>query len=203
MVVIKKVATIFLVVVICGAGFFLVFDRKVFRPIAARFAQAKLEESSIAAVQEAFGAEFTPETFRSLTEISYQNGKISNITLNSFEINKLLRGVATVANENLENKLRKKIGIPLGTLSGISILNDRGRIIGVKMRPLGFIKCVPESEFTGAGINQTRHRIKVKIQTSAELVWFGERPKISANLEILLCENIIIGEVPESILLTN
>ena len=54
------------------------------------------------------------------------------------------------------------------------------------------------TEFESAGINQTRHKIYLSLQTSVRLVIPSGARQVLLQSQVLIAESIIVGEVPQS-----
>ena len=142
-------------------------------------------------------------------ELAYDNlikiqedddGKIAFIQANAIGINKLTRDLMAATLTNLENMGEWQI---LGSFSGLPVLNGLGPKVKIKIFPVGSINCTFNSEFISAGINQTNHKIYVNLETKVSLVLPLATKQISTITEMLICENIIIGTVPEVYLQAN
>ena len=53
------------------------------------------------------------------------------------------------------------------------------------------------SEFVQAGINQTNHKIYVNLTATINVVLPVANKQIVSNTQLLICENIIVGKIPE------
>lgn len=138
-------------------------------------------------------------SYTKLVELSTNpDGEIIAAQSNVVNINKLKTGIT----QRLEAELREMgstdIGIPVGTLSGISLLHGRGFEVGMAIKPIGYPKTTIISEFTEAGINQTRHRIIIEITVDADAVIPGFSSEISVSTSIIAAETIIVGRVPDA-----
>ncbi len=127
-------------------------------------------------------------------------GNVSMIQANSIEINLLTRSLTRLATSNLEKIGEQGLDIPIGTFSGMPILVGRGPSINIKMVPIGSISSSFKSEFTNAGINQTNHRIYVVISSKINVVLPTANQTVQTSTQVLICENIIIGKVPQTYL---
>jgi sporulation protein YunB len=93
--------------------------------------------------------------------------------------------------------------VPLGTFTGIRFLNALGPNINLKMVPIGNVNCSFYSQFTSVGINQSHHRIYITMTASVSILLPIATHTITTMEQILICESIIIGEVPETYLNTD
>ncbi|MBQ7977313.1 MAG: sporulation protein YunB [Clostridia bacterium] len=128
------------------------------------------------------------------------DGNITNFSVNSILINRLGKEIGKTAQQNLELVGSEGIDIPLGTLTGIPMLVGTGPNITFKVQPIGTISSTFTSEFESAGINQTNHRIYMNVKALVTLVLPTASRSITTNTQILICESIIIGKVPDTYL---
>ncbi len=129
--------------------------------------------------------------------ISDEFGNISMIQANSLEINNLSKDLAQTCETRIEDYGKSGVAIPLGTFTGIPLFVGRGPRIKVKMTPIGSVMCKFVSHFESAGINQTVHKIYVKIKANVGVVMPLSSRNFSAEQEVLISESVIVGQVPE------
>lgn len=139
-----------------------------------------------------------------IIEITKDNeGKVSFIQANTMTINMIARSTTLKSQESLLKIGQQGINIPVGSLSGFAFLAGRGPSIQIKVLPVGTIETSFSSEFKAAGINQTNHKIKMRIVANVSVVIPGMNRTVSTLTEILLAESIIVGEVPDTYLNSN
>lgn len=119
---------------------------------------------------------------------------------NIIKINKLTSKVAIRIQDNLKELRTKEFGIPLGQLTDNMLLGSYGPHIKFVLVPLGTVEVSPEDSFEQAGINQTRHKIylKVKSRIKVAIPFFGSVMKVETRVPI--ADAVIVGEVPETYL---
>ena len=142
--------------------------------------------------------------YNDLIDIYTDNsGKINMIQANSVNINRLARDCSRIAQESINKIIGEGIDVPIGTLTGSPLLMGQGTHIKVKLSPVGLVNSNFYSEFESAGINQTRHKIYLNLSAEVGVVLpFNEAPIFNLT-EVLICENIIIGNVPDTYLSLN
>jgi sporulation protein YunB len=137
--------------------------------------------------------------FENLVSISYNNsGDISSVKTNIKEIDRLQSEISLSVNSSMDEISDDCIEIPLGTFSGISLLNGRGPVFKFKIKPVGFVSTQLKSEFISAGINQTLHKITLNVGTSATAVVPGANADFDVNFTYVVAETVIVGKIPES-----
>ena len=110
----------------------------------------------------------------------------------------------------LENELRGRINerlsaledvdisVPVGTLTGVSFLSEKGFDVTMKLQLDGAADVDIKGSLESAGVNQTRHvlRLEVTCGVLAQLPGYNER--ITAEGEYIISDTMIVGEVPQS-----
>jgi len=138
-----------------------------------------------------------------VTIVKNDNENVSFIEANSVRINILSKTMSKVVMNNFLEFAKNPIKIALGSFSGISILAGTGPKIAYKVSPYGEVFCNFSSNFNSAGINQTHHKIYLNILIKINVVLPFKKLVINSSSEVLLCENLIIGKIPEVYLNSN
>ena len=131
------------------------------------------------------------------------NGKIVTISSNSATINMLALELSDKAQSALSQMGATGIDIPIGSFSGMPIFTGRGPTVNIKMLPIGTINCKFESTFTEAGINQTNHRIFLKVISSVSVILPTANQVVKTETQLMISESIIVGEIPQTYLHSN
>ncbi len=136
------------------------------------------------------------------------DNEITLITANSSKINTLARDTAILSQDKINRLKSLDVQIPLGTLSGIPLLSEKGPNVNIVVTPIGTVNCTFTSTFETAGINQTLHRVYINVNSKVDLVMPSMHATIDCSTPILLCESLIVGKVPQTylqggLLLTN
>lgn len=124
-------------------------------------------------------------------------GNIEMVQANSPEINMIAREIANLAQANLDALGLKEISIPIGTFTGLALLMGLGPEVTISVMPIGSALCDFVSFFTSAGINQTLHKIYIDVEAVISIITPLDEPTITVKAEVLVAENLIVGEVPE------
>ena len=67
----------------------------------------------------------------------------------------------------------------------------------MRLVPVEAVNCTFVSEFEEAGINQTRHKIFLNVAASVELIMPTSASVVQTEAEVLVCESLLVGKVPE------
>ncbi len=137
--------------------------------------------------------------YSKLVYLSTNNsGEIVSVESNVMNINSLKTSIAKRIGRELDRLPHVDISIPLGTLTGIQLLHGKGFDVSMLLQPVGYAKTQIISEFTEAGINQTRHRILIEIKVNVDAIVPGFSTDVQVVTSIVAAETIIIGRVPDA-----
>ena len=132
------------------------------RTILTRLATTRVNSTVNRIVSESINGAVEKGTFQYDRMISFEKdntGAITAVKSNMTEFTRLQAEILKDILEKVSEVSTKELSIPIGTLSGSSLLAGRGPNISVRMQSVGSSTAVLENEFTSAGINLTKHRI--------------------------------------------
>ena len=122
---------------------------------------------------------------------------VEMVQANSPEINMIAREIANLAQANLDELGLREISIPIGTFTGLALLMGIGPDVTISVMPIGSALCDFVSYFTAAGINQTLHKIYIDVHAVVNIITPIDEPTITVKAEVLVAENLIVGDVPQ------
>ena len=114
------------------------------------------------------------------------------------ELNRLQAGLTQRITLYLAKLRHQSVFIPLGTLLGGAIFSGRGPQVEIRLVPAEFVKTSITNVFEGAGINQTRHQIMLKVQVQMTAIIPGYSVSTQTDTDICLTETVVVGLVPEA-----
>ena len=200
---VKRKLIIFLVVLFLIFISLLLYLNYVVNPVIISTSSAKVRSLSQRAVENAvkqvINSSVVYDTLVMITRDN--NGKIVTISSNSATINMLALELSDKAQSALSQM--GATGIPIGSFSGMPIFTGRGPTVNIKMLPIGTINCKFESTFTEAGINQTNHRIFLKVISSVSVILPTANQVVKTETQLMISESIIVGEIPQTYLHSN
>lgn len=198
----RKLAIFLSLTVILVLLLALFFYRRSMNPIILDIAQTRLKAETTLAINEAVAAALSDDVDYSQfvnVEKNEQND-IVLLSANSALVNKLARYTAILTQKKIAELQSFEVDIPIGTLSGIPLLSELGSTVAVRVSPIGNVSCDFESTFESAGINQTLHRIYLNVESKIDLIVPTSHVEVENRTTILLCESVIIGNVPDTFL---
>lgn len=125
-------------------------------------------------------------------------GNILMLESNMKNINIVISDVAYRIQNSINNTKDEDVTISLGSFTGISILSGRGIKVPIRISTIGNIKTNVRSEFISQGINQTLHRLYLDIECKISVLTPFNTINESITNQLILAENIIVGEIPET-----
>lgn len=172
---------------------------KVIEPVLLNFTKSNAYTLAMSATEEAIRTNLSNITYDSIvSEVLDENGKIIALKTNTKELNKISNYLATDIENNISKIESSKIKIPIGLFFNAGIFSGAGIKLNIKTSPLGDTKIDCISEFDSVGINQTRHRIILKIKTSFTIIAPIYVNDQFYEKEIVMAETIINGEIPDT-----
>lgn len=131
------------------------------------------------------------------------NGDIAMIEANTVKINNISNMIERITLAHLVEISKTPIEIPLGAFTGISLFSGLGPPVQIDIKPYGEVGCKFLSQFISAGINQTQHKIYVNVEAIVNVVLPLQTISVKMTNEVLVCESVIIGAIPETYLKSN
>lgn len=139
-------------------------------------------------------------SYNELCQVSYdESGKITSMVYDTVELNRLLSALELTATDALSGK-QNTVSLPLGTLIGTELLSGRGPAVPLHVSALGYVQATCSSEFSSAGVNQTRHRIVVTMTATVNVYVPFYADDFTVTREFFIAETILVGEVPNALL---
>ena len=199
----RRAATL-LVGLAVGLGGIAVVEAKI-RPAIAHVAQAQAQNIMTAvldrALTESLSGAADPASYASLVEIQRDSqGAITALVTNVSAMNALRARMVEEALEALEALDVHEIQVPLGSSVDCQLFWGRGPAISARSITVGTVQAEFVSEFTQAGINQTRHRIVLEICVPLTLIMAGGTITTQVETNLPVAETILVGQVPSAYL---
>ncbi len=153
------------------------------------FASDVISRSVDAAVAESAG---------SFINVIYSEDGISAIETNVTGISRLRADSILNIRGEISDIDRMTLDIPLGNLAGGMLLTGRGFPVRIKLVPIGDVSGEIYSEFSETGINQTLHRIYLRVRVSMNMIVASDTVRLELADDILVAETVIVGKVPDA-----
>ncbi|MFZ5597817.1 MAG: sporulation protein YunB [Bacillota bacterium] len=180
--------------------FLLVLDMRI-RSTVYEMAEVRAVQMATEAINNSVRAEVAEEGLRYQDFVDIhkdQDGKIVLMQSNTVNINKLATGTTLAAQSALLRLQEDSFYIPMGQLTGIYLLANKGPKMKVEVIPMGTVRVNIDDRFEQAGINQTRHCIYLDYDTDVRIVVPLKSGRASVSTSVPVAESIIIGDVPST-----
>ena len=127
-----------------------------------------------------------------------ESGRVAALESNMAAFNRLRSQIAGEILRRLSEVSTSELSIPVGTLTGSTLLAGRGPCIRVRMQAVGSADASLRNAFSAAGINQTRHQILLHVDVYTGILLPGFTASTKVSNEIAVAETVIVGSVPET-----
>lgn len=191
----RKLFAFFLIFIIIIS----VYIRYLVTPIIIKNTESQISSFATVSINEAIADAMNQNiSYSDLIKIVRdKNDDILTIEANSIKINSISKNLSGVILNRFLNYVKSPIKIPLGSFSGISIFAGFGPMLSYDIYPYGEVLCNFVSRFESAGINQTYHKLYLVISLKSNIVLPIKKVVTHNDAEVLLCETLIIGKIPE------
>ena len=191
---------IIIAVLIISAAFF--YMRTAVAPVVKSVSAEEIRAVTISAVNDAVldVLKDMPEYTNVVTFHYDSEDKVNLMQVNGTVVNGIIQKITMKAQERLSDLGIRGISIPLGSLTGMLSLSGKGPSVKVKTIPIGSVNATLFSEFDEAGINQTNHRIFIRLDTNVSVVIPGANNVVNTVTDVVIMESVIVGKVPDTYL---
>ena len=192
------------VVMLLITGLFFLAEQQL-SPIVTSLAQQKAHMAAVKAMQESAQNELLQhEEYQNYQELMYiekdLDGRIVFMAPNTMKLNMLIASITIAAEKALSNLSEDNLKIPMGAVSGSKLFSSLGPNLSIEVTPVSAVNISIIDDFVDAGINQTRHRIWLHMQSEIGLAIPFENEIMEVETDVLLTEGIIVGPIPDTYL---
>lgn len=191
--------------ILCSIWGFLSFLEHSFNPTIRLLAEARAKQDATEIINTAIKQEIAKKAdYNELMKIHKdQEGRPVMIQPNILKIDQLQVEAVSAINKRFAQMSKKTIPIPFGQVTGNKLLGALGPDIEVQILSVGTVKTELLSNFEAAGINQTRHRLTLRATGEIQVVLPEVTKKSIVSTDVLIADNILIGQVPQTLLNLN
>ena len=194
----KKVILLVLGIIFLLGGLMLLLIDQRLSPLVEDMASHQAQSASVKAINAAMASALSgPMTYQELVRVQTDHeGKVSSLQSNMLLINDLKLRVTEQIMAELGQEENRKIGIALGTVSGLQVAAGKGPVLEIGIRPGGYAQTNIYNQFSSAGINQTLHRIMLEAGVEMLVLLPGRTVRVQTVTSYCLAETVIVGRVP-------
>ena len=124
-------------------------------------------------------------------------GEFTALSADMARLNLLRAELSAHLLERLEDG-QLELTVPVGSLLPIEPTWARGPELHLRALALGTASAEFESEFTSAGINQTRHRLWLELSVPVTVLLPGGGEELTVDSRLCVAETVIVGQVPQT-----
>ena len=171
------------------------------QPVIMRYAQSVAETVMLNSANEAIVNILNGENidYNDIVTLSRnQDGTVTSLETNVYKTNYFKSNISNEISRIIANRERYNVGIPIGTFFANTYTSGLGPDLNFKMQITTTAFTDFEDEFHAAGINQTRHKINVKIKINGIILIAGYKKNISVSTTAMVAQTVIVGFVPDS-----
>lgn len=125
-------------------------------------------------------------------------GKVTMVQADTVAMNAVAADLTASIQRRLRNIKSVRVNLPIGSLLGSQILSQGGPKFDLTISPLAATKVDFKTEFKSSGINQTRHKVYLEVDSTAKILVPFASDELHMKNTVLIAETVIVGDVPES-----
>lgn len=130
------------------------------------------------------------------TPASSSDGKLCSISTDTAAANLLKNKITLKAQESVSDLRHKQMNIPIGMIFGGEIIGPSGPDIPVYITLSGTTDSDFEESFESAGINQTVHKLSLRINADIRILTPSGTITEKVTTSVLIGETVIVGNIP-------
>ncbi|MBQ8249289.1 MAG: sporulation protein YunB [Clostridia bacterium] len=123
---------------------------------------------------------------------------VASVETNIASLSSLRASAIKELTKTLSDSQIMSFTVPLGNLSGSTLIAGRGIPIEIKLVPIGDVTADVRTEFIESGINQTLHKITLRVRVTLNVLTSGSAVKLEVASDVTLAETVIVGKVPDA-----
>lgn len=195
----QRILRMAVILLLLAAAVFLVLEKNL-ETVILNLAHARAEAIAVAYINEAAQSVLKEGvSYGDMMEVkTNEQGRVTLIQANAARMNELATATALRVQERLESAEAQSVDVPLGAALGIPFFSAMGPKVQVRILPVSAVTAAFFTEFESAGINQSRHKIYLALETTVRLVIPTGAKQASIASQVLIAESIIVGDVPQS-----
>ena len=197
----RILARVLLAALLVGAAAALVVFTSQMKSMLTRMATSRVTNTVNQIVLESVNMAVDSGQFEYDRMISFEKdneGRITAVKSNMPEFNRLQSYILREVLDRIDHVSSRDLSIPLGSLTGSALLAGRGPRITVRMESVGASTARLENEFISAGINQTKHQVRLNIDVAVSILLPGFSTATKVSNSVVVAETVIVGSVPET-----
>jgi sporulation protein YunB len=173
------------------------------RPILTAAAQTQAQNSVTALLERTVAEDLSARQVGYGDFVTIQrdeSGAITALTCDMAAMNLLRTELVSTVLQAVDGLSVSAVEVPLGSLFPFELLWASGPTVPAKLLRTGAVSAEWESQFTEAGVNQTRHRIWLELSVPMTVLLAGGSVQTTVSTRLCVAETVIVGQVPDTYL---
>lgn len=186
--------------VICMVLFLELRLKPVTDGIAEIQAQALATEFISRSIDEVFSE--TGITAEEIEKVTYSTqNTVTSVFTDPVTANRIKNAVTLKLQDKLSGVKNHQVDVPLGTIVGGELLSGTGPSVPIYITLSGNVFSDFESTFEQGGMNQTVHKLSLRVTAEINILMPLDSITTRVETSVLIGEAVIVGEVPDGMLL--
>lgn len=192
----KRLILWIIAILILGLYIYKYVDKNI-RPTIVAISEIRAKSVTTQAINHIISTKIKRDiNYNDLIFVRYDNeGRVTLMQANTILMNDIASEVALAVQDQLKKISESIIQVPLRNAFDTQLINLPN--IGIKIARQGSVSVDFATEFESTGINQTRHRIYIIVNTDIKMILPLVSEDIRVTTNVPIAETIIVGEVPD------
>lgn len=190
---------------LCITVFFIlgtsVYALSVLRPAFVSLAENRAKELAAQTINEAISQKFsqTENEYGDIVEFERtSDNKINAVKSNLAGVSKIKSDLNLEILQKISELNGNQLKIPLGSLTGSELFAGCGPEISFQIKPYGTVVTDIHTDFSEAGINQTKLDVTVSVKADMSILAPTMNQKSTVETTVPIIQTVIVGDIPES-----
>ena len=188
-----------LALLLAAAGLYVYLVETEVKPRVEELAEYECRAIVVQAMNEAVSAEMqrTPALYQDLYTLTYApSGALCAVQADTAALNRAQLALVDAVQQALAALPARSWTLPLGSLSGWSVLGGLGPDWEMQLQPRGYVEGRMEEEAESLSINRTRYTVSLALQVTINMVLDGKHSTAVVAERIPVASLLLEGEVP-------
>ncbi len=133
-----------------------------------------------------------------IVSVKANSDGVASVETDIAALSKLRADAITNLSELMSSEEKMSFSVPLGNLTGTALIAGHGLPVKIQLVRIGDVTADVHTEFVESGINQTLHKISLRVRVTVNVFVAGKSEKLEAASNITLAETVIVGKVPDA-----
>ena len=125
-----------------------------------------------------------------------EGGTVAALTTDTAAVDAIKTAVVQAVYDSIGALETEKLSVPIGTLIDPQFMAGMGFGVPFGVTGLGVVHAECHSEFSEAGINQTRHVLTLTVSADVGIQTVGSVQKVTVSADYPIADTVLVGEVP-------